>query len=58
MDEDDNELFPEGFFDIGNKTFRWVLVNKPLYAEFSRTEMKKTTGCFLKWQSYCLRQSK
>ena len=53
MDELDIKIFPIGFFDIGGKRFDWVLENKPVFVDFTRTEMKKCTGFWAIWKKYC-----
>ena len=49
------ERFPEGFMNIGGKTFKWVLENKQEFVKFTLNEMEKPTGLFRQWQEYCKR---
>lgn len=48
----DCEVFPEGCFNIGGKTFDWVYQNKTEFVNFTHTDMKKATGFFLIWKQY------
>ena len=45
--------FPDGFCDIGGKTFEWVHENRPEFVEHTLTEMKNATGLFREWQIFC-----
>ena len=47
------ERFPEGFQNIGNKTFEWVYDNKKDFVDFTLNEMTGCTGLFSQWQQYC-----
>ena len=48
----DETRWPEGFCDIGNKTFLWVKNNKSDWVDFTLKEMDKPTGLFLQWKKY------
>ena len=48
-----NQTWPEGFCNIGGKSFEWTYNNKPLFVKHTLQEMKNPTGLFLKWQEYC-----
>ena len=45
--------WPEGFCNIGGKTFEWTYDNKPLFVKHTLQEMNNATGLFCKWQKYC-----
>ena len=49
----DLTTWPDGFYDIGNRTFRWVHQHKPEFVDFTLTEMQSPSGLFLAWQNYC-----
>ena len=48
----DETRWPEGFCDIGNKTFLWVKNNKADWVDFTLKEMDNPTGLFLQWKEY------
>ena len=52
------ERFPEGFMNIGGKTFKWVLENKQEFVNFTLNEMNGPTGLFRQWKQYCMKYSK
>ena len=52
------ERFPEGFMNVGGKTFQWVLENKQEFVDFTINEMNKPTGLFRQWKQYCMKYSK
>ena len=58
MSSDGKLRWPEGFCDIGGRTFEWVFKNKNEFVEFTVGEMKQTTGLFKKWRNYCIMKSK
>ena len=47
----DSTRFPEGFFDIGGKTFLWAYTNKKVFTEFIQ-EITEATGIFKLYQDY------
>jgi len=51
----DNQLFPENFPDVGNKTFLWVKQNKKEFCEFVIFGMQDCTGLFQAFQTYLLK---
>ena len=51
---DGNLRWPEGFCDIGGRTFEWVFKNRNEFVDFTVSEMKQATGLFRKWQNYCV----
>ena len=51
-------VWPDGFMDIGGKTFEWVFINRAEFVDFTLTEMKSPTKMFLRWKNYCLLKSK
>ena len=46
--------WPEGFADIGGKTFDWVREHKHEWVDFTLNEMDSPSGLFLKWKTYLL----
>ena len=46
-------IWPDGFMDIGGKSFEWVYTNKKVFVEFCLTDMENPTGMFKKFQEYC-----
>ena len=48
----DETLFPDGFFDIGGKTFNWVYVHKKEFVEFIIL-VTNPYGLFYSFQKYC-----
>ena len=52
---DDDICWPEGFMDIGDRTFAWVYDNRKEFVEFT-LGMSKTTGLFKSWFQYCQRK--
>jgi len=48
----DETRFPSGFFDIGEKTFKWVYEHKKEFVEFIIL-VENTTGLFQAFQTYC-----
>ena len=53
-----NTIWPDGFCDIGGKTFKWVYDNKKVFVEFCVDEMENPTGMFKKFQEYCFQQQR
>ena len=49
----DKLTWPEGFMDIGNRTFDWVYTAKRDFVDFTLHEMETPSGLFKKWKSYC-----
>ena len=49
--------WPEGFMNIGGKTFAWTYDNKIEFVDFTVREMKAPTGLFKHWQKYCLKKN-
>ena len=47
--------WPEGFCDIGGKTFQWTLENRAEWCEFTIDKMDKPTGLFEKWKRFLLK---
>ena len=58
MASDGETRWPEGFMDIGGKSFDWVFQNRKEWVEFTLNEMKKPSGLFLEWKSYCVEKVK
>ena len=52
--DDDNATWPDGFMDIGSKTFQYVYTHKPVFVDFTLKEMVNPTGLFQRWYQYCL----
>lgn len=52
---DGNLTWPDGFCDIGGKTFEWVRQNREEWCEFTRNEMENPTGLFAKWKKYLIK---
>ena len=50
--------WPDGFMDIGGRTFSWVYENRKDWVDFTRTKMSKPTGLFEQWKNYVLQKSK
>ena len=48
----DETRFPANFFDIGEKTFKWVYEHKKEFVEFIIL-VENTTGLFQAFQTYC-----
>ena len=48
----DDELFPEGFPDVGGRTFLWVKQNRQEFCEFCVHAMTNTSGLFEAFQTY------
>mgnify|MGYP004134969143 CR=1 FL=1 len=48
-----NTIWPDGFMDIGGKSFKWVYEHKKVFVEFCLTEMNGPTGMFKEFQKYC-----
>ena len=48
----DETKWPEGFCDIGGKTFLWVKENKHEWVDFTLNEMNYPSGLFLQWKEY------
>ena len=44
--------WPEGFCDIGGRTFEWVFVNRKEFVEFTAEKMSEPTGLFAKWKKF------
>lgn len=49
---DDETVFPEGFFDIGLRTFKYVFLNKKEFVDFIIL-VTNPTGIFEAFQKYC-----
>ena len=52
----DDIAWPAGFYDIGDRSFKWVFDNRKEFVDFTLTEMEVPSGLFLKWQDYCKQQ--
>ena len=50
---EDDTMFPEGFFDIGNMTFAQVYSVKKEFVEFIKL-VDDAKGLFYSFQKYCL----
>ena len=46
--------WPEGFMDIGGKTFEWVYVHRTEWVAFTLEKMDDPTGLFRDWKAYCI----
>jgi len=55
---EDDAVWPTGFMDVGGKSFRWVYTNKPVFVDFTLTEMKNATKWFARWKAYCCNKTK
>ena len=53
MASDGEMQWPEGFCDIGGRTFAWVFENRKEFVEFTMQKMDSPTGLFLEWKKYC-----
>ena len=45
--------WPEGFSDIGGKTFEWCFNNKKTFVLFTLEQMHHPTKIFKLWQNFC-----
>ena len=45
--------WPDGFCDIGGKTFQWVWENRKVFVDFCLTDMECATGMFKEFQEFC-----
>ena len=52
----DETKWPEGFSNIGGKTFAWVRQNRQEWVDFSLNEMENPSGFFKKWQDYLIKR--
>ena len=50
----DETTWPDGFPDIGGKTFAWVLEHRKEWVNFTLDKMENPSGFFLKWKTYLL----
>ena len=57
MSSDGELRWPEGFCDIGGRTFSWVFMNRKEFVEFTLEKMDSPTGLFLEWKNYCKEHS-
>ena len=54
----DDLKFEDGFMCIGGRSFAWVYENRKEFVEFTLEKMKKTTGLFREWKTYCINRRK
>ena len=50
--------FPKNFCNVGGKSFEWVFENKQEFVTHTLEDMRKPTGLFLEWYSYCRERMK
>ena len=48
----DEQTWPDGFCDIGGKTFLWTWQNKSDWCKFTIDKMTNPSGLFLDWKNY------
>ena len=51
-------FWPEGFCDIGGKSFDWVYRNRPVFVKHTLEDMKEATGIFEAWQQFCIKRER
>ena len=51
-------VWPEGFMNVGGKSFEWTFLHKKEFVDFTLTEMKRPTKTFLAWYKYCVLKTK
>ena len=52
----DEMKWPKGFADIGGRTFKWTVENRPEWCEFTK-QMRDVTGFFKIWRTYLLKDA-
>ena len=53
---DDDICWPEGFMNIGGRSFLWVFLNKKEWVDFTLYNMSKPTKLFKQWQNYVIQK--
>ena len=52
--KEDSICWPEGFMNIGGRSYKWVFDNKKEWVEFTVNKMTEPTGTFKVWKDYCI----
>ena len=52
--QSDEICWPDGFSNIGGKTFKWVFDHKKEWVEFTAEKMSNPTKLFLDWKLYVM----